>query len=180
MKADSGQLSISTSTIFLLNVLALFAFPPIGHWLGLSQEQFGHWAAIAIHDTSSVVGATLKYGDDALKVASIAKMLRILWIIPVILLLLVGSSGNGRTLQFPLFFLGFILASCLSSFIPSLGGLFTTFYSLAKQTMLISLFLIGSGLSLGTIKQVGGKGFLQATLLWLLVSGFALVFYKLS
>src|SRR3546814_7669070 len=97
-------------------------------------------------------------------------MLRILWIIPVILLLVVGSSGNGRTLKFPLFILGFILASCLSSFIPSLGGLSNNFYFLAKQTMVYSLFLIRSGLYMRAIKKVGGKVLLQAPRSWILVS----------
>ena len=171
VKANPDQLSIATGTVFLLNALALFIFPALGHWLGLSQEQFGHWAAIAIHDTSSVVGASVHYGDEALKVASISKMLRILWIIPVLTILVIGSSKNSRTLKFPLFILGFILSSCLFSFVPSWQGLFNDLYAIAKQMMVVSLFMIGSGVSLQAMKQVvGGKVLLLAVALWVLVT----------
>lgn len=171
VKANSDQLSIATGTVFLLNALALFIFPVFGHWLGLSQVQFGHWVAIAIHDTSSVVGASAHYGDEALKVASISKMLRILWIIPVLTILVIGSSKNKRTLKFPLFIIGFILASCIFSFIPAGKELFKDLYAVAKQMMVVSLFMIGSSVSVGTVKQVvGGKVLLQAVALWVLVT----------
>ncbi len=176
IKADSDQLSIATGTVFLLNVIALFIFPVMGHWFGLSQEQFGHWAAVAIHDTSSVVGASMKYGEEALKVATISKMLRILWIIPVLIVLMLNSSRNGnRTMKFPLFIVGFILASCLSSYVPAGERLFADLYTIAKQLMVVSLFLIGSSVSIGTIRRVGSKVLIQAVLLWVLVLVVALL-----
>jgi uncharacterized integral membrane protein (TIGR00698 family) len=180
MKANSNQLSISTGTIFLLNALALFAFPMIGHWLGLSQEQFGTWAAIAIHDTSSVVGAAAKYGNEALTVASVTKMLRILWIIPVLIILVMGFSESRRAFKFPLFILGFIAASCLFSFIPAYENLFSNLYAVAKQIMVVSLFLIGSGVSVQMVKKVGNKVLLQAILLWVIISVAAFAFVKYS
>ncbi|ANH79827.1 hypothetical protein A8C56_01520 [Niabella ginsenosidivorans] len=171
VKANSDQLSVATGTVFLLNALALFIFPAFGHWLGLSQVQFGHWVAIAIHDTSSVVGASAHYGDEALKVASISKMLRILWIIPVLAVLVIGSSKNRGTLKFPLFIIGFILASCLFSLMPAEQKLFKDLYAIAKQMMVVSLFMIGSGVSVGTVKQVvGGKVLIQAVALWMLIT----------
>ena len=178
MKADADQLSMSTGVVFLLNAIALFAFPVIGHRLGLSQEQFGTWAAIAIHDTSSVVGAAAKYGDTALRVASITKMLRILWIIPVSLILVVGFAENRESFKIPMFIVGFVLASCLYSFVPFVQFLSHSIYSMAKQLMVVSLFLIGSGISVNSLKQVGGKVLLQAVTLWVLVSLFALLFVK--
>src|SRR5690606_38122551 len=175
VKADSDQLSIATGTIFLLNVLGLFIFPTLGQWFGLSQEQFGHWAAIAIHDTSSVVGASMKYGEEALKVATISKMLRILWIIPVLIVLVVGSLKSKRTLKFPLFIIGFILASYAFSFVPAWERLFKDLYAVAKQLMVVSLFMIGSSVSVGAIKQVGGRVLMQAVVLWVLVTVIALL-----
>lgn len=175
VKADSDQLSIATGTIFLLNVLGLFIFPTLGQWFGLSQEQFGHWAAIAIHDTSSVVGASMKYGEEALKVATISKMLRILWIIPVLIVLVVGSLKSKRTLKFPLFIIGFILASYAFSFVPAWEGVFQDLYAIAKQLMVVSLFLIGSTVSVGAIKQIGGRVMMQAVVLWVLVTAIALL-----
>lgn len=176
IKADSDQLSIATGTVFLLNVIALFIFPVMGHWFGLSQEQFGHWAAVAIHDTSSVVGASMKYGEEALKVATISKMLRILWIIPVLIVLMLNSSRNGnRTMKFPLFIVGFIMASCLSSFVPAGERLFADLYAIAKQLMVASLFLIGSSVSIGAIRRVGSKVLIQAVSLWVLVLVVALL-----
>jgi uncharacterized integral membrane protein (TIGR00698 family) len=178
LKADSDQLSMSTGVVFLLNAVALFAFPTIGHWVGLSQEQFGTWAAIAIHDTSSVVGAAAKYGDVALRVASITKMLRILWIIPISLILVLSFAENRESFKIPLFIVGFLVASCVYSFVPLVQPVSEPIYRLAKQLMVVSLFLIGSGLSLASLKQVGGRVFLQAITLWILVSVAALVFVK--
>lgn len=178
MKVNSNKLSISTGTIFLLNALALFIFPAIGHWLGLSQEQFGTWAAIAIHDTSSVIGAAANYGNEALKVASVTKMLRILWIIPILLILAMVFSKSRKDFKFPLFIIGFIITSCLYSFIPSYEGVFNVFYAIAKQILVVSLFLIGSGVSFQIMKKVGSKILLQAVILWILVSTVALIFVK--
>ncbi|AQG79915.1 YeiH family protein [Spirosoma montaniterrae] len=176
MKANPSQLSMATGVVFLLNAVALFVFPAMGHALGLTQEQFGTWAAIAIHDTSSVVGASARYGDTALHVASITKMLRILWIIPVSLLLVVGFAENRESFKIPMFIVGFVLASCLYSFVPAIQPLAKPLYTAAKQTMVVSLFLIGSNLSLSSLKAVGGAVLLQAVLLWVVVSISALLF----
>jgi uncharacterized integral membrane protein (TIGR00698 family) len=176
MKASPSQLSISTGTIFLLNAAAFFTFPVMGHWLELSQEQFGVWSAIAIHDTSSVAGAAARYGDEALKVATITKMLRIIWIIPVLIILVMGFSENRKAFKVPLFIIGFIITSCLFSFLPSYETVFTNLYAVAKQVLVVSLFLVGSGVSLAIVNQLGKRILLQAVLLWIVVSISALLF----
>ncbi len=169
-KANANQLSMATGVVFLLNAVGLLAFPTIGHWAGLSQEQFGTWAAIAIHDTSSVVGAAAKYGDEALRVASITKMLRILWIIPVSLFLVLRFSENRESFKIPTFIVGFVAASCLFSFVPAGGALYKTAFVLAKQMMVASLFLIGSGVSLAAVRQTGIGVLVQAVVRWVVVS----------
>jgi uncharacterized integral membrane protein (TIGR00698 family) len=178
MKANSNQLSMATGVVFLLNAAALIVFPVIGHWAGLSQEQFGVWAAIAIHDTSSVVGAAAKYGDAALQVASVTKMLRILWIIPVSLFLVLRFAENRESFKIPSFIIGFIAASCLFSFVPINPVIYKTAYLVAKQLMVASLFLIGASISLQSIRQVGPKVLAQAVVLWVLVSVVAFLFVK--
>ncbi len=178
MKANSNQLSMATGVVFLLNAAALIVFPVIGHWAGLSQEQFGVWAAIAIHDTSSVVGAAAKYGDVALQVASVTKMLRILWIIPVSLFLVLRFSENRESFKIPSFIIGFIVASCFFSFVPISPVIYQKAYLIAKQLMVASLFLIGASISLQSIRQVGAKVLAQAVILWVLVSIAAFVFVK--
>ena len=180
MKANASQLSMATGVVFLLNAVALFVFPTIGHWAGLSQAQFGTWAAIAIHDTSSVVGAAAKYGDEALRVASITKMLRILWIIPVSLFLVLRFAENRESFKIPSFIIGFVLASCLFSFVPLPADLFKNLYLVAKQGLVASLFLIGAGISLQAVRQVGAKVLVQAVVLWVTVSVVSLLFVKYS
>ncbi len=169
IKADSSQLSVSTGVVFLLNAVALFSFPTIGHWLGLSQLQFGTWAAIAIHDMSSVVGAASKYGDAALNIASITKMLRVLWIIPISLVLVLGFAQNRESFKIPTFIIGFVAASCIYSGLPAFQKLYDTIYLVSKQAMVVSLFFIGSSISIENIKKVGKKVVLQAVGLWLIV-----------
>lgn len=169
IKADSNQLSVSTGVVFLLNAVALFAFPSIGHWLGLSQIQFGTWAAIAIHDMSSVVGAASKYGDVALSIASITKMLRVLWIIPISLGLVLGFAQNRESFKIPTFIIGFVAASCIYSGFPAYQSLYQLLYLVSKQAMVVSLFFIGSSISIENIKKVGKKVVLQAVGLWLII-----------
>jgi uncharacterized integral membrane protein (TIGR00698 family) len=169
IKADSNQLSVSTGVVFLLNAVAIFAFPAIGHWLGLSQMQFGTWAAIAIHDMSSVVGAASKYGDEALSIASITKMLRVLWIIPISLGLVLGFAQNRESFKIPTFIIGFVAASCIYSSLPNFQSLYHIFYIVSKQAMVVSLFFIGSSISIENIKKVGKKVVLQAVGLWLII-----------
>ncbi|TAF29492.1 MAG: putative sulfate exporter family transporter [Runella slithyformis] len=178
IKADANQLSMATGVVFLLNAMALVVFPTLGHWAGLSEVQFGTWAAIAIHDTSSVVGTAAKYGDEALRVASITKMLRILWIIPVSLALVLRFSESRESFKIPSFIIGFVLASCLFSFVPVSGDLYKNLYLAAKQGLVASLFLIGAGISLQAVRQVGLKVLVQAVVLWVLVSIVALLFVK--
>jgi uncharacterized integral membrane protein (TIGR00698 family) len=169
LKADSSQMSIATGVVFLLNAIALFCFPIIGHWLGLSQIQFGTWAAIAIHDMSSVVGAASKYGDEALKIASITKMLRVLWIIPLSLALVLGLKENRETLKIPTFIIGFLASSCLFSFLPQFQVFYAHLYTIAKQLMILSLFLIGSSISLDSLIKVGFSVIFQASTLWIII-----------
>ena len=175
-RASASQLSMATAVIFLLNAVGLLVFPSIGHWVGLSQEQFGTWAAIAIHDTSSVVGAAAKYGDEALRVASVTKMLRILWIIPISLFLTYRASENRESFKIPTFIVGFVAASCLYSFWPTGAAFYKNAYLLAKQMLVASLFLIGSGISFDAVRQTGGRVLVQAVVLWVLVSVVSLVF----
>lgn len=169
IKADANQLSISTAVVFLLNALALFSFPAIGHWLGLSQIQFGTWAAIAIHDMSSVVGAATKYGDEALKIASVTKMIRVLWIIPLSLALVFGFKENRESFKIPSFIIGFLVASCLFSFLPQFKEYYTFVYKISKQIMVLSLFLIGSSISFESFKKVGISVILQASTVWIVI-----------
>lgn len=176
LKADSNQLTVSTGTIFILNAIGLVIFPVFGHYLGLSQEQFGTWAAIAIHDTSSVVGAAARYGDTALNIASITKMLRILWIIPVSLVLVLSFKENRESFKIPMFIVGFIIASLIYSFLPAYANVYNMLYKIAKQALVVSLFLIGSGISMQIIKKVGRKVFFQALALWILTSLVSLYF----
>lgn len=169
IKADSNQLSISTAVVFLLNALALFTFPIIGHALGLSQIQFGTWSAIAIHDMSSVVGAATKYGDEALQIASVTKMLRVLWIIPLSLALVLGLKENRESFKIPSFIIGFVLSSCLFSFVPQYQEWYLMLYKVAKQIMVLSLFLIGSSISFENIKKIGITVILQASTVWITI-----------
>jgi uncharacterized integral membrane protein (TIGR00698 family) len=180
LKASNSQLTIATATVFLLNAVALFVFPPLGHLFELSQEQFGVWSAIAIHDTSSVVGAAAKYGDLALSIASVTKMLRIIWIVPVSLIIVFGFKENRESFKVPLFILGFILVSCVHSFFDFYSEYHNLLYKFAKQGLVVSLFIVGSNISIDKLKQIGHKVFMQAVSLWIMVCTAALIFVKYS
>ena len=172
--AKEEQMSVALGTIFILNAIALFVFPVVGHWLGLSQEQFGLWAAIAIHDTSSVVGAGAAYGQEALKVATTVKLTRALWIIPLTLATSLIFKTKGKKISIPWFILFFILAMVFNTYVLSLsetgaaiGGVIS---SLARKCLTITLFFIGASLSRDVLKSVGLKPMLQGVLLWIIIS----------
>lgn len=175
INADDDQMSLSLATIFILNAIALFIFPPVGEWIGLSQQQFGTWAAIAIHDTSSVVGAGAAYGEEALKVATTIKLTRALWIIP----LAVASSfifrSQGRKVSIPWFILLFIVAMVLNTFLPIPDALTGGIVVVARKLLCMTLFLIGSGLSVSSIKKVGIKPLGLGVLLWFIISAVTLL-----
>ncbi|SHK80000.1 conserved hypothetical integral membrane protein [Chitinophaga jiangningensis] len=169
VKANDKQLSVSLGIIFLLNSVALFLFPVLGHLLHLSQTQFGLWSAIAIHDTSSVVGAAGKYGPEALQVATMVKLSRALWIIPVSLLTgLLFRNGKSK-IKIPWFIGLFVIAMLLNTFFP-LGHVSYTLTSAAKTGLSLTLFLIGSNLSREILSGIGWKPLLQGVLLWVFIS----------
>ena len=174
VKANEHETSMSLAVIFTLNAIALFIYPPIGHYLGLSQSQFGLWSAIAIHDTSSVVGAAAIYGDEALKIATTIKMTRALWIIPLsivsIFIFRSKNAGEKRKISIPWFIFLFILAMIVNTYI-SLPHAFTYAMSIASHRALsVTLFLIGTGLSVFAIKKVGYKPVLLGITLWFIIS----------
>ena len=187
IKANDQQISVALGTIFILNSIALFIFPPLGHWLQFTDHQFGTWCAIAIHDTSSVVGAASKFSDEALQVATTIKLERALWIIPLSLLTAYFRKNSGRV-KLPYFIFYFIIAILVSTYlplyVPAIGNkigdntLFYWLFLLGKKGLVITLFLIGSGLSLNTIRQVGFKPILQGVLLWLLIGSVSLLVIK--
>lgn len=174
VKADDNQMSMSLGTIFILNAIALFIFPPIGHLLGLTQEQFGLWAAIAIHDTSSVVGAGAAYGETALEIATMVKLTRALWIIPITILTMFLFKQKGVKITIPWFILFFILAMVANTFLSLPEALTRSVVWAAKQGLTLTLFLIGAGLSRQVIRQVGIRPMVQGILLWIFIGAISL------
>ncbi|WP_433901277.1 YeiH family protein [Sphingobacterium puteale] len=167
MKANEKQISVALGTIFVLNAVALFVFPVIGGFLDLSQTQFGLWCAVAIQDTSSVVGAASKYGSEALQVATTVKLTRALWIIPISLLSALAFKNKGTRIKIPYFIGLFILAIILNSYIPFFRSMGTYVVEIAKAGLTLTLFLIGASLSRDVLLSVGCKAILQGLILWL-------------
>lgn len=174
--ADAEEISVSLITIFALNSVALFVFPLIGKFLNLSPNQFGIWAAIAIHDTSSVVGAAARFGDEALQIATTVKLTRALWIAPVALIfaLLYRSKNSKKKIKIavPWFIFLFLLAIVIKTYTPAQvpPSLFDALVNAGKTGLTVTLFLIGASLSRKTLKAVGVKPLIQGVLLWILIS----------
>lgn len=181
IKAKDEDISVSLGVVFILNAVALFIFPQIGHFFGLTQEQFGLWGALAIHDTSSVVGATMQYGDRALEIGTTVKLVRALWIIPISLMFakffIIEKSPSDKPAprQYPWFIGGFIIMSALVTFIEVLQPVGHQIEWIAKRALVATLFLIGSGLTLSTLKKVGLKTLLHGVVLWVIVAGTSLL-----
>ena len=176
--ASEEQMAVSLGTVFVLNSIALFLFPAIGRALHLTQSQFGLWSALGIHDTSSVVGATAKYGTQALLVGTTVKLTRALWIVP--LAFAVASLNKSKTrIRWPWFILLFCLAAVACTYLPAFARTYGALYGLGKVGLTATLFLIGSGISRSTLKEVGARPLVQGVLLWALValSTLALVRY---
>lgn len=174
IKAHEKEISVGLGVVFILNAVALFIFPPIGHALALSQEQFGLWSAIAIHDTSSVVGAASQYGPEALKVAVTVKLVRALWIIPVAFLSTFLFKNKQKKISIPWFIGFFILAMILNTYLPVIQDFSGYIVVIAKAGLTLTLFLIGAGLSRKVVRSVGFRPFVQGVLLWILIASVAL------
>jgi len=174
IRAKSHEVSVALATVFFLNAVALFIFPWIGHHLGLDQAQFGVWSALAIHDTSSVVGAAMQYGAGALEIATTIKLTRALWIVPVTLAIGMvwnradGGAGAGKA-RGPWFILGFLAAAALVTWIPSLKPAGHIVFVSAQRSLVVTLFLIGSGLSRPALRVVGQRPLIQGFILWVLM-----------
>ncbi len=177
LEADEDSMSVALATVFALNGLALILFPPIGRALGLDGRQFGLWAALAIHDTSSVVGAALKYGPSALAVATAAKLARALWIVPVSLAT-AAVRGSGSRVRYPWFILLFALAAALNTALPALAPAWKTLGFLAKASLTATLFLIGTSLTPATFAKAGPRSLAQGILLWALVGATSLALIR--
>ena len=169
VKANDSEMSVALATIFILNAIALFIFPVIGHALGMSQHEFGTWAAI--HDTSSVVGAGAAYGEEALKVATTIKLTRALWIIPMAFATSFIFKSKGQKISIPWFIFFFVLAMIVNTYllgsVPEVGAAIN---GLARKTLTITMFFIGASLSIDVVKSVGLKPLVQGVLLWVVIS----------
>ncbi len=189
LNADDEEMAVSLGTVFILNSVALLIFPAIGGGLHLSQSQFGLWAALAIHDTSSVVGAAAKYGQEALVIGTTVKLARALWIVPLALVTAalkknksesrVGDEMRSKSkIQFPWFILFFCLAAVLNTYIPLIQRGSNALFSLGRLGLTATLFLIGTGISRATLKEVGWRPMLQGVLLWFAVGITSLYFIR--
>ncbi|WP_226163615.1 YeiH family protein [Hymenobacter terricola] len=170
LRAKDEEMSVALGTVFVLNTFALFAFPPIGHALAMTQNQFGLWCAIAIHDTSSVVGAAAAYGSKALEVATTVKLVRALWIIPVSIGTAVLFKQKGVKITVPYFIFGFIAAMLVNTFVPAAQPLGPVMVHLAKIGLTVTLFFIGAGLSVSVVRSVGVRPYVLGLVLWLVIS----------
>lgn len=179
MKANENEMAVSLGVIFILNAIALFIFPPLGNLFGLTQTQFGTWAAIAIHDTSSVVGAGAAYGAKACELATLIKCTRALWIIPLAFFTMwyyrKNKGGEGKAkVSIPWFILLFVMAMFINSYTPQswmpvMEGVYTAIVAIAKQCLVAVLFAIGASLSIKVVRQVGVKPLIQALTLWMVI-----------
>jgi len=175
-KADECEMSVSLATIFVLNAVALFLFPVLGHWFHLSQHQFGMWAAIAIHDTSSVVGAGATFGEEALKVATTVKLTRALWIIPLSVFTSIYFKSKGDKVFIPWFIFLFILAMVMNTYLNIPKTLTHGIVAVSRQCLTITLFFIGAGLSRATLKSVGMRPLVLGLTLWVFIAVVSLGF----
>jgi uncharacterized integral membrane protein (TIGR00698 family) len=173
MEANEEEIAVSMGTVFVLNSVALFTFPAIGWLLGLSQTQFGLWAALAIHDTSSVVGAAAKYGPVALTIGTTVKLARALWIVPVALGAALLRRSRARV-HLPWFILFFLMAAVMNSYVPALHAAYPALARLGRLGLAVTLFLIGTGISRQTLKQVGPRPLVQGVVLWIVVASLSL------
>jgi len=209
LHADDQEMSVSLGTVFILNSVALLIFPPIGAALHLSQSQFGLWAALAIHDTSSVVGAAAKYGPQALVIGTTVKLARALWIVPLALATaaIKGSkskidgasksrsesrvtaesriggetkTGHETKIQFPWFILFFCLAAVFNTYFAATSGFSRSLFTLGRLGLTATLFLIGTGISRSTLEEVGWRPMLQGVLLWAVVGITSLYFIRIG
>lgn len=176
INAEPEEMSVSLGTVFVLNSVALFAFPLIGHAIGLTQDQFGIWSAIAIHDTSSVVGASQAFGEQALAIATTVKLARALWIAPVAFMFAFlyrkADAGSKTKIAIPWFIFLFVAAAAFRTYAPAfiLPSIFDSLVSAAKAGMTVTLFLIGASLSRETLRAVGVRPLIQGVLLWIVIS----------
>jgi uncharacterized integral membrane protein (TIGR00698 family) len=173
-RASDEDIAVSLGTVFLLNSVALVIFPLVGHAAGLSQEQFGLWAALAIHDTSSVVGAAAKYGAVALAVGTTVKLVRALWIVPVSVATAVAGNNRMRV-RWPWFIGLFCLAALANTCFPQLSGAFGEFSRLGRIGLTVTLFLIGTGITRRTLREVGLRPLAQGLALWFVVAAGSLM-----
>ena len=181
INSKNYQTSFALIVVFVLNAVALFIFPPIGHKLGLSQEAFGNWAAIAIHDTSSVVGAGAIYGEKALQVATTVKLIRALWIIPLALVIaFVNKTEDKKSIKIPWFIFIFVLAIIFANIFPSMQESYAHFSWLGRRGMVVALFLIGSNITVSEIKKSGPRSFILGVSLWIIISVGSLLFLNLA
>jgi uncharacterized integral membrane protein (TIGR00698 family) len=187
LQANEEEMAVSLGTIFILNSIALLIFPPIGNALHLSQSQFGLWAALAIHDTSSVVGAATKFGPQALVIGTAVKLARALWIVPLALATAAIMRGHSKDaaggksslrIQFPWFIAFFVLAAVLNTYLPAFERPAIWLFTLGRFGLTATLFLIGSGISRATVKEVGWRPLLLGVLLWLGVGLTSLYFIR--
>ena len=169
IRAKPEQISVSMAAVFSLNAVALIIFPWVGHQLSLSPEQFGLWSALAIHDTSSVVGAASVFGETALAVGTTVKLTRVIWIIPIALLIAIFERNKGK-ISIPWFVVLFLVAAGLRSLLPSFTDFFDSIHFAAKQSLCVVLFWIGAGLNKESLSKVGIRPFVLAILLWVILA----------
>jgi uncharacterized integral membrane protein (TIGR00698 family) len=167
--ASDEEMAVSLGTIFVLNSVALFLFPWVGGTLHMSETQFGLWSALAIHDTSSVVGATAKYGPVALAVGTTIKLTRALWIVPLALVTAAWMKSKAK-IQWPWFVLFFVLAALANSLLPRMGGVFAVLNHAGRLGLTATLFLIGTNLTKETLRRVGARPLVQGFTLWIIVA----------
>jgi len=178
INAKNDQTSLALATVFILNSVALFVFPVIGHLFEMSQHAFGVWSAIAIHDTSSVVGAASAYGDEALLTATTLKLARALWIVPVAFISALLFKGDSKKLTVPFFILFYCFAIFIAYALPEQQSLYQGIFNLSKQVLVMCLFLIGAGITVQKVREAGVKPLLLGVLLWISISISSLVYIQ--